>query len=71
MDSTFSEQAGGFLDSAANAIGAFQSAFERQSIQGADRVAARNAGTMNWKVIALAIGGVLAAAVVLRFAFKR
>lgn len=60
---------GGFLGSAAQATKTFKDAFAEQRSEVADR--ARAETTFTPGKIALIIGGVVAAAVVLKLAFKR
>jgi hypothetical protein len=63
------ESLGGFAKDVASATATAKNAFKED--EPADRKEAKAKGMMNWQTIGLALGGVLAVALILKIAFRK
>jgi hypothetical protein len=63
------EALGGFAKDVASSVTTVKNAFKED--EPADRKEAKAAGAMNHQTIALALGGVLVVAIILRIAFRK
>ena len=60
---------GGFAKDVASATATAKNAFKED--EPADRKEAKTKGAMNWQTIGLALGGVLAVAIILKIVFRK
>ena len=63
------ESLGGFAKDVASATATAKNAFKED--EPADRKEAKTNGAMNWQTIGLALGGVLAVAIILKIVFRK
>ena len=69
MDPSYLEQLGGFAKDVAGAVATGKNAFKED--QPADQKEAKDKGDFKWQPIAIALGGVLVVAVLLKIVFRK